>query len=516
MSDFSPGPKTLVLPVRNTMVSYDSDTPRLGGAALPAPPYHVAFNLYEPLAIPTIRLDPDNQRRADFTAMQGRLAERWEHADDFRVWTLTLRRGVRSVHGNELTADDVKWSWDRAYALRGVGLWRSRIAGGLPQSSGVEVVDRYTVRFTLPGPKPSWPKYWAFATNAILDTTETRKHATVDDPWAVEFLNDTPAGHGPYAVVHRDHHEMRFVARDDYYRGRPGVTAIKHLTASSREEAIRMFEQGEVNFIAGLYPAEFLRLSQLPGVKTVVSKTNHSKIELDWKSPPLDDIRVRHAISYAIPYDRILREAYLGFARPNRSPVLDIADGHDDSFWPYHTDVEKARALLREAGIDGLTLPLHLDSHPESRAIASIVQEALASIGITVTLEPLDGLAYGQMVPMWLKAETSHGIADAHYDIAHEFDPPRGMHGNRFIRDRELVSQLRAIHELPSSATISERYRALQKEIVELAPAIFLAKLCFLIVYRDELDPWLTSGEYVAFQNMLWASARSMLPGASE
>ncbi|MCS6801159.1 MAG: ABC transporter substrate-binding protein [Chloroflexota bacterium] len=511
-STFLPDAKTVVMPVSRAWVSFDSDTPRLGDTDRPPPAYHIAMSFFDALALPRIVRDADGQYRADFEQMVGFLAERWESNADATEWTVQLRRGVISHFGNELTADDVKWSWDRAYALRGVGLWRSRVVGGLPSSDGVIAADRYTVVFRLPAPKPSWPKFWAFATNCIFDATEARRHASESDPWASDFLARTPCGFGPFRLERQDAHELVGVARDDYWGGRPGIDRIVYAAVASREEAIAQFEAGAVNLIAGLYPAEFRRLERLPGVVPVIAKTNHAQIDIDWKSPPLDNQRLRQAILTAIPYERILREVYDGLARPSRGPVLDIAGDYAPDDWPYAYDPERARALVREAGAEGTEIEFAVGDDPESRQLAAIVVDALTAIGLRVTLIPQASVPPGQMKPLWLIPETSHGIAEPHYNIAHEYDPPRGMHGGRYIRDKTIVDRLRAINDHPDPAAKSAEYKRLVRDLVLLAPKVFLANLTFLLCYRDTIDPWLTSGKYAGYNNLLWAAGRSILP----
>jgi peptide/nickel transport system substrate-binding protein len=513
-STLVPDPKTVIMPVSRAWVGFDSDTPRLGGADRPAPPYHIAMSFFDALALPRIVRDPDGQYRADFSEMVGFLAERWEATPDAREWTVQLRRGVISHFGNELTADDVKWSWDRAYALRGVGLWRSRVVGGLPTSDGVIAADRYTVVFRLPAPKPSWPKFWAFATNCIFDATEARRHTREDDPWALEFLASTPCGFGPFRLERQTSQELVGVARDEYWGGRPGIDRIVYTAVASREEAIAQFETGAVNLIAGLYPAEFRRLERLPGVVPVIAKTNQAQIDIDWKSPPLDNQRLRQAILMAIPYERILRDVYDGLARPSRGPILDIASDYDPDAWPYPFDPARARAIVQETGAEGAEIAFAVGDDVESQQIAAIVVEALNAIGLRLRPIPQSTVPAGQMAPLWLVPETSHGIADPHYNIAHEYDPPRGMHGGRYIRDKAIVERLKAINDHPDPAAKSEEYRRLARDLIELAPKVFLANLTFLLCYRDDIDPWMTSGKYASYNNLLWAAGRSVLPAS--
>lgn len=504
--------KNVVMPLPRTQGSLDPDARRLGPAVRPVAA-HATIALYDTLALPRIVREPDGQYRPDFTDMQGFLAERFEPNADFTEWTVHLRQ-ARSHFGNELTADDVKWSWERCYALRGVGLWRARVVGGLPSADGVVVVDRKTITFRMPSPRPTWPRYWATDTNVIFDSKEARKHATESDPWASEFLATTPCGFGPMEVERHDEHELILRARDGYWGGRPGIDRLIYTAVATREEALRGFERGDFNLIGGLTSGEFRRIAALPGVEPVVARTNQSQIDIDWRIPPLDDIRVRQAISLAIPYERILAEGYDGLARPGRGPIFDIAPDSDIGPWPYATDPARARGLIRDASAVGAEVEIAANDDPESAAIAAIVTEALESIGLSVRRIARASMPPEQTVGLLLNQDTPHALADPHYNIAHEFDPPRG-NNRRHIRVDAWVERLAAINASTDAAAKPAAYQQLAREIVEFAPKVFLANSAFLMAHRQEIDPWLTLGKFSGYNNLFWAFGRAQLPQRS-
>ncbi len=108
------------------------------------------------------------------------IAESWTSDDTGRVWTLKLKQGVTFPSGNELTADDVKWSRDRAFEAKAnvAGIYRMI---GLTEPGQVEVVDRYTVRFDQSKPSALSSAIQVIALY-ICDSVEMKKHATADDP----------------------------------------------------------------------------------------------------------------------------------------------------------------------------------------------------------------------------------------------------------------------------------------------------------------------------------------------
>ncbi|MYH41615.1 MAG: hypothetical protein F4150_07645 [Chloroflexi bacterium] len=202
----SPSPKDLVWPVDRgggIQAGWDPDQPHMAGSAQPAP-YHTIHLPYEPLTTPRIAADAEGVLYPVAVDLQARLAESWESADGDRTWTFRLRAGLSSHGGNELTADDVVWMVERVFALRGVGLWRLRRLAGINAASDVEALDRHTVRFRLRGANPQFAAYFVFATGNVVDSTEARRHATDEDPWATAWLSENACGFGQFAVTLHD------------------------------------------------------------------------------------------------------------------------------------------------------------------------------------------------------------------------------------------------------------------------------------------------------------------------
>jgi peptide/nickel transport system substrate-binding protein len=114
------------------------------------------------------------------------------------------------------------------------------------------------------------------------------------------------------------------------------------------------------------------------------------------KYPPLDDVRVRQALSYATPYQRIIEKVYRGFAGPAHGPVSDHAAGFDPYFRPYTYDPERARELLREAGHgNGFRTTLaYSTAEPLGEPVGAELRSAFKDVGVTLELEALPPPTY--------------------------------------------------------------------------------------------------------------------------
>ncbi|GIW08522.1 MAG: hypothetical protein KatS3mg060_3327 [Dehalococcoidia bacterium] len=508
----SPSSTHLVWPVDRHQidVTWDPDVAHVGREHRPAP-YHTIHLPYEPLTTPRIAEDSDGVRYPVSEDLQPRLAVAWEPSDGYRCWTVRLREGVRSQFGNELTAEDVVWAWQRVYALRGVGLWRSRRMAGVQSADDVEALDRFTVRFRLIGPNPEFPQYLIFATNNVVDSTEARRHADPNDPWATEWLAHHVAGFGAFALERQSADVLEFRARDDYWAGKPGIERVTQVPAATRDEGMRLVERGEANFLLGLYPEELARFAGRPDYRIIRVRANHSTLEFNWLEPPFDDQRVRQAICYALPYQRILEQVYHGYGRLSKSPIPSVSKYSTDEFWHYATDLAEAKRLLGESGYPaGFETQLYIQPSCESLRFGEIVREALKPLGIVVEVRLQTSLPFGTKVPMWFKEECGHALYEPMYDLGHDYDPPLGMWGGKNIRDKRWTDRLRAIRQA-EAAEQPEMYRQIQREILEFAPCAHIAEVETGWVIREPVDAWALGPLFLGAQTTVWSAHRQIL-----
>ncbi len=508
----------LVMPVSTTAAALDCDPPWGYLGRRLAKPYHLAYHVTDALAAPAPGTLPDGRRFADFSHVEGRLAESFESHEDDSRWVVTLRHGVRSHAGNELTADDVVWSYERVFGLRAVGMWRTATIAGVAREGGVRALDRRRVEFRLDGHNPHFPRFLCYATSAIVDATEARRHATSDDPWAAGYLADSSCGFGAFTMTHRDGERLELAPRAEFWAGAPPVDGVTYLASPSREEALALFERGEANVVAGLYPDEAERLRVAGDVRLLLSRTNHATIEMDRSRAPFDDRRAREAVLRAIPYDRIASEGYGGYAERQRGIYQPNTPGYIEAGWDFERDSGRAAALLREAGATGSTVTFAVTgtedpadtASAESRRIGAIVAEALEAAGLRVRVRQIADLADDELPELYLRADCSHGIADPQYDLGIDFAPPHDMPGRLFPTPR-VSARLREIRHAPS-ADQPALYEALQRELLADAACVPLAGHTYVVAQREGLHPWFLGPEYLPLHGFLWSHARYVLP----
>lgn len=335
-------------------------------------------NIYEPLlwANPAGAEEP-------FTPA---LATSWETAADGLSWTFHLREGVKFHDGATLDSDAVVRSIERHMAIGGAAFIWAPVAG-------VVAVDDMTVRLDLAYPAPvdliaaSLYGAWIVSPNA-LDAAEA------DEAY---FEAGIGAGTGPYRLAeYQPDAEVVLSAFDDYWGGWSEPGHFQNVVVTIVSDQVlqeQMLLAGEVDLALSLPPTSYASISTDPNyeVHTVVTPFNYVGF-LNTTRAPLDDVLVRQAISYAVPYDDIIAVGAEGLGTQGRGPVPQGIYPWSEEVPQYHQDLDKARQLLAEAGHEGGGFTLRLTYAAENvieRTFAPVLADALAEIGIKVEIEPL-------------------------------------------------------------------------------------------------------------------------------
>jgi peptide/nickel transport system substrate-binding protein len=336
----------------------------------------------------------------DETQLQGRLAESWDLSSDSRTLTIKLREGVMSHAGNELTADDVQYTWDRGWDVNGSSAFYAQVIMGFKEP-GWKALDKYNWQITTPKASAVLTMMMMNNDLNILDATEVKSHATTDDEWALKWLASGDAGHGSYTLQEwSPGTQVVLSAFPGYYRGAPHFSDFIYRQVPEGSNRAALVESGSVD-IAENVP--YVNLDQLKGSSAVkVWETTGNRLfrfEVNNETPPLDDPRVRQALAYATPQDQIVSSVFFGLGTAEKSPVPSTYIGYDGSFWQYATDVNKAKQLLADAGVNGFDLTITFDSASElMRDTGTILKTAFTEIGVNVTLDEVSSATYATQV----------------------------------------------------------------------------------------------------------------------
>ena len=331
------------------------------------------------------------------TELKPDLAESYEISADGKTFTFKLRAGVKFHNGREMTADDVKYSLDRVTNPKtqspGAGFFASiagfdDVAGGKSESlSGVTVVDPLTVKIELSRPDATFLHVMAINFSHVVP-----KEAV--EQYGADFGKNA-VGTGAYKMAEWTlGQRLVFERNPDYWRkGLPYLDKITFEIGQEPIVALLRLQKGEIDVPGdGIPPAKFQEVMADPAQKerVVVGGQLHTGyVTMNTTMPPFDNVKVRQAVNMAINKDRIV-QLINNRAVPATQPLPPSMPGYDTTYKGYAYDVEKAKALLAEAGHpDGFETELFVMNTDPNPRIAQAIQQDLAAIGIRAELQSL-------------------------------------------------------------------------------------------------------------------------------
>jgi len=354
--------------------------------------YYATGNFYEPLLLQVLEPGAEEGVLEGTLEFGPGLAESMTMSADGLVATFKIREGAKFANGDPITAHSFKHTFDRS--ILGPRSYIPLLSAfiGLDSADDVVVVDDYTLEIHLKQPAALFKPIIAFQVYGAMDEKTTAAHATADDPWAFDWYRLNTNSSGPYVISKWEPGvEYWFEPNPNYWQG-PEFFQNRKIIAKvvpSPEDRELLLKKGDIDFALGLPFKDVDALKADPNVKVYdIEYTRLFYLAMNNKIPPFDNVKVRQAISYAIPYETIIEESLYGYARKATSPIPIGMPTHTDEHWDYDTDLDKAKALLAEAGYGGgfdvelavrLSIPWEVDA-------AVWIQSNLAQIGVNVTI----------------------------------------------------------------------------------------------------------------------------------
>ena len=323
--------------------------------------------IYEPLFV----LDGNAKEPAPM------LAESYEMLDDC-TYKIHLRQGVKFHNGEELTAEDVVYSYKRLIDPKRCVVAKTKGADIDPD--GFEIIDKYTVIIRTRGPIGGW-------------VSSMKPFQMIFNKKAVEEAGDdyfrNPVGTGPYKFVKWTKGEkVELEAFDDYWGVKPYAKKLTFYVIPDNSSRIIALETGKLDMSYAVPSADYDRVVSEGKVKVVKVRGPillHLAMNMD--SPKLQDVRVRKAIDAAISKEAYCQVVYNGNATPGVGPLPTASTWLPENPVKWDYNPELAKKLLAEAGVKDLELTLIVMNAADRIDGATVLQSMLGQVGIKVNIE---------------------------------------------------------------------------------------------------------------------------------
>ena len=426
----------------------------------------------------------------DYTPTVPALATSWTYLDDVTL-EVSLREGVTFHNGEAFTADDVVFTFDRVLNSDPPMGLHSWVAGTIDR---VEKVDDYTVRFVTPEPY------------APLVANLTRIHILPDETFqemGEDAFGQEPVGTGPFQFESWTiGEEVVLSAFEDHWReGVPMVDGAVFRIIPDEFGRFAALRAGEVDIIQNLPASRIEQAEEDPNISVAPVWGQRNMWIGIMIRPPLDDVRIRQALNYAVDKQAIIDsifEGYAGDVSPGGFGAL--AFGYHDDIEGYPYDPDRARELLAEAGYpNGLELDFRCssDRYASDREVCQAIQAYLSAVGVETEVQFTEWAVYSQLrAEKTMEALYFLGYGNSLFDA----DFPLRLccwSGGRSETDFNTPELDAMIEEAAATVDVDERraqYREIQQYIRDQAPYIFLYDQFDIYGISDRVswEPWAT------------------------
>lgn len=323
------------------------------------------------------------------------LAESYNVSEDGKEITVKLRDGLKWHDGEPITADDMIYTMD-VCADTNNGASNTNAVIINDEKVAYEKVDDLTVKITLPVASVSYPD--------LLGSLELIPKHVFEGNTSIVGLeaNMSGIGSGSYKVAEFKQDQYLLLEKnEDYYLGAPSIDTVtfKIISDLSAQEVALM--NGEVNF---------MELASAPAVEKYAADSNYTVVKypegrvnfmgVNKFCPTFEDPRVVQAIFAAMNREEIIAGAYgTGMAEPANTCFSNVNTFYDSTIEGYTQDIEKAKELVKEAGLEGKTMTLYFNSERAyMKETAQIIQQQLKNVGINLDVIPLESSGFFEKV----------------------------------------------------------------------------------------------------------------------
>jgi dipeptide transport system substrate-binding protein len=332
------------------------------------------------------------------------LAESWEVSDDGLTYTFKLRQGVKFHTTKDFTptrdfnADDVVFSFERQlkednpyYKVSG-GTYEYFQGMDMPNLlKSIERVDDHTVKITLTHPEAPFIANLGMDFASILSKEQADQYLKAGTP---EQLDQVPSGTGPFMLIdYQKDAVIRYKANPDYWAGKAAIDDLVFAITPDASVRKQKLEAGECDIMPYPNPGDIAALQANPDLTVMEQQgLNVGYLAFNTEKKPFDNKLVRQALNYAINKQAIIEAVFQGAGQVAKNPIPPTMWSYNGKVQDYAYDPEKAKALLKEAGLENgfetdlWAMPVQRPYNPNAQRMAELVQADWAKVGVNAKI----------------------------------------------------------------------------------------------------------------------------------
>jgi peptide/nickel transport system substrate-binding protein len=401
------------------------------------------------------------------------LAEQWVHTPDGKTYTFLLKKGIKFSDGSPFDAAAVKFSFERAKAPTSTNKAKKALWDNL---SSIATPNAHTVILVFNQADAAIPFRLGENTAVILHPNSAATAAS------------KPVGTGPYLLDSWAKGSSVTLTRWEGHRDatKPRIRRVQFRFINDPAAQVAALLAGDIDGMPRFGALQALKQFQGDRRFTVEVGSTAGKgiLAINNRKPPFNDVRVRRALSHAIDRQAFIDGAQEGLGRPIGSHFAPTDLGYLDLTKTYPHDPERAKALLREAGVTTpLNVTLTLPPPQYARKGGEIIAAQLAKVGINAKIENVE---WAQWLSGPFKGNFDLTVINhvEPLDYATAYADPAYYFGYDSARFRGLVNTLGAVSEMREKARI---WRDIQRQLAEDAVNVFIWNPAQVAVFRRGL-----------------------------
>jgi peptide/nickel transport system substrate-binding protein len=435
--------------------------------------------------------------KADLTKSIGEALESFTVDPDGTTVHMKVRQ-AKFAGGNNMTADDFLYKVQRSLGIPNAGSPFDFNIIGITNPNQVSKTGAMSIDFKLAHPSPILGPMLRDQDAGIIDSVLAQKNATTDDKWAQKWLAKNAAGGGAYLISSwTPGSKIVLKANPNYWGPKPYFDTVVLQEVPSSDDRVLLLKNGTIDIAADLSSDAATRLKGQSGIKVISAPTiAQDMFGFVLNKPPFNDVRVRQAIAYAVPYDQLVTTILRGEAKVAKGVFPQNSIWFTNEDYPYKLDPAKAKALLAAAGKSNLTFTVEIrDTDADAQALAVPLQTALQQVGVTMNINKLASAQFQQHLGQgsaqaWIQSGLGAYVDDPYYQCFLWYATKAVI--NWFKYSSPVVDQ--ANDQLTNELDVNKRKAlgsTIQKQLNLDLPYISLGEPNFLLPVRDNISGFL-------------------------